>query len=83
MSIQLDIPESIASSLRLPPQEANLRLLTELAVALYSQEILSFGKASELAGCSRFAFAELVAMRSLPRHYGEDELAQDLAYAGG
>ncbi|MGA2716396.1 MAG: UPF0175 family protein [Bryobacteraceae bacterium] len=35
----------------------------ELAIALYAQGILSFGKASELAGVSRFAFAELIGQR--------------------
>jgi len=59
------------------------RLRTELAVALYAQEILSFGKASELAGLSRFLFADLVTKRDIPRHYTEEELLQDLDYARG
>jgi predicted HTH domain antitoxin len=83
MTFHLDIPESIAASLRLPAPEVEPRLRTELAVALYGQGILPFGKASELAGTSRFAFAELITGRGLPRHYGEEELAQDLDYARG
>jgi predicted HTH domain antitoxin len=58
-------------------------LRTELAVALYAQGILPFGKASELAGMSRFAFAWLTEERHIPRHYTEDELAQDSGYADG
>ena len=53
----------------------------ELAVALYRHGILSFGKASELAGSSRFNFADVLASREIPRHYTGDELAQDLGYA--
>jgi predicted HTH domain antitoxin len=83
MTLHLDIPESITSSLRLPEPEMEPRLRAELAVALYAQSILAFGKASELAGISRFAFAELLAQREIPRHYSEHELAQDLEYAGG
>jgi predicted HTH domain antitoxin len=79
----LDIPESVARSLRLPEPEIEPRLRTELAVALYSQEILPFGKASELAGLSRFAFAEFVGQRNIPRHYTEDDLTEDLGYARG
>jgi len=75
MSITLHIPDSIARSLRLPEGEAEQRLRCELALAVYAQGILSFGKASELAGLSRFQFAELVAERDIPRHYGEEELA--------
>ena len=81
MTYHLDIPESIANSLRLPASEIQQRLRTELAVALYAQGILSFGKASELAELSRFAFAELTEERNIPRHYTEDELTQDIGYA--
>jgi predicted HTH domain antitoxin len=83
MTLHLDIPESVASSLRLPQPEIEPRLRAELAIALYVQSILSFGKASELAGISRYAFSELIAARQIPRHYTEDELTQDLEYAGG
>jgi predicted HTH domain antitoxin len=83
VTIRLDIPDSIAASLRLPAPEVLPRLRTELAVALYAQEILSFGKASELAGLSRFLFADLVTKRDIPRHYTEEELLQDLDYARG
>jgi predicted HTH domain antitoxin len=83
MIVHLEIPESIAKSLRLPSTEVEPRLRTELAVALYGQGILSFGKASELADLSRFRFAELVTRREIPRHYTDDELAQDLGYARG
>jgi predicted HTH domain antitoxin len=81
MTYHLDIPESIANSLRLPASEVESRLRIELAVALYAQGILSFGKASELAEMSRFAFAALTEERNIPRHYTDDELAQDSDYA--
>jgi predicted HTH domain antitoxin len=83
MTVHFDIPESITSSLRLPEPEMEPRLRAELAVALYAQGILPFGKAFELAGISRHGFADLLAQREIPRHYTEVELAQDLEYAGG
>lgn len=83
MIFHLDIPESIAHSIRLPEQEIEPRLRTELAVALYAQGILSFGKAAELTGLSRYAFADLIGERNIPRHYGKDDLAHDLDYARG
>jgi hypothetical protein len=80
MTFHLDIPESVAQSLRLPAPEVVPRLRTELAVALYARGILSFGKASEFAEVSRFAFADLIAQHDIPRHYTEGELTQDLDY---
>jgi predicted HTH domain antitoxin len=83
MNITLHIPDSIARSLRIPEAEAEGRVRQELAAALYASGLLSFGKASELAGISRFAFSEVLAQRNIPRHYGQQELNEDSAYAGG
>jgi len=83
MTYRLDIPESIARSLRLPEPEVESRLRSELALSLYGQAILPFGKAAELAGVSRYAFADLVTTRKIPRHYSQDDLTQDLDYARG
>ena len=83
MTLHLEIPDSVASSLKLPPPELEPRLRRELAVALYSQCILSFGKATELAGLSRYSFGDLVTSRGIPRHYGDEDLKLDLDYARG
>ena len=81
MSLRLDIPDSVVQGLRLPEEEIPGRLRTELAIALYAQGVLSLGKAAELAEMSRLLFGELVGQRGVPRHYGEGDLAEDLAYA--
>jgi predicted HTH domain antitoxin len=83
VTFHLDIPDSVASSLRLPIGEIEPRLRSELAVALYGQGILPFGKACELAGVSRYILADLIANRDIPRHYTEDDLTLDLVYARG
>ncbi len=83
MNITVQIPESIARSLRVPEAEAEQRVREELAAALYARGLLSFGKASELARVSRFAFSDVVTERGIPRHYGQQELNEDAAYAGG
>ena len=73
MAIQLQIPDAVVTVIRLPEKR--------LAVALYADNALSMGKAAELARCSRMAFSEILGRRDVPRHYGEDELMQDLKYA--
>jgi len=81
MSLTLSISDSVVEGLRLPEGEIPQRLRTELAIALYAQGALSLGKAAELAEISRFSFGELVGQRGIARHYGEEDLEQDLAYA--
>ena len=81
MSIQLQIPDSVAQALRLPPVEQQQQLMIELAVAVYARGILSFGKARELCGLSKYEFALLLGKRGVPRHYAADDLRDDLTYA--
>jgi predicted HTH domain antitoxin len=81
MSITLDIPNNIHEALHVTPAEAEARLKLELAVALYAQNVLGLGKAAELAGMSRLDFNDVLAERSIPMHYGQKELDEDLAYA--
>ena len=83
MNITLHIPDSIARSLRIPEAEAEERVREELASALYASALLSFGKASELAGVSRFVFSGVLAQRHIPRHYGQEDMSEDSSYAGG
>jgi predicted HTH domain antitoxin len=48
----LEIPSDLAESIRLPVEERVIRLRRELALRLYEKDLLSFGKARELAGMS-------------------------------
>jgi predicted HTH domain antitoxin len=79
--VQLSIPESIIQSIRLPENRIEAELLKELAIALYSQELLSFGKACELSNLDYRQFSQLLGDRNILRHYSKTELAEDLDYA--
>ncbi|NET00219.1 MAG: UPF0175 family protein [Sphaerospermopsis sp. SIO1G2] len=81
--MKLSIPDSVITAIRLPEQRIEQELLIELAVSLYSQQILSFGKARELAGMGKYEFGKLLGERKINRHYGLEELEDDLIYAGG
>lgn len=82
-AIDLHIPEDVIRSLRLPTGEVEDELRRDLAVVLYARGALSVGKAAEFAGLTRREFDELLGRRRVPRQYGEDALAEDLAYAEG
>ncbi|GAB4158353.1 MAG: hypothetical protein Fur0046_38020 [Cyanobacteria bacterium J069] len=65
MSVALTIPDSVLKSMRLPEQHVEQALLKELAIALYAQEMLSFGKAAELAGIEGSEFSQVVGERGV------------------
>ena len=56
MTLHLEIPEGVTQAIRLPEERMKPVLLAELALALYSQGFLSFGKARELAAMSKYEF---------------------------
>lgn len=81
MTIHLEIPDRVAEAMRLPGGELQQRLLIELAVSLYAQGILSFGKARQLCWMSKFEFGLLLGKRGVPRHYSQEDLRDGLTYA--
>lgn len=83
MDTKLLIPDSVIQAIRLPEERIQTELLKELAVSLYEQKFLSFGKARELARMHKYDFGKLLGERKIDRHYDEEELEDDLLYAGG
>ena len=81
MSVKLQIPDSVTQAIRLPEDRIVQELLQELAIALYTQGILSFGKARELVRMEKYEFGQLLGKRGIVRHYGREELADDFTYA--
>ena len=77
----LEIPEAVLAALRLPPGEIEQELRQELALALYQRQVLSLGKARELAQVTRWEFEELLGRRQVPRHNTAEDLQEDLRYA--
>lgn len=81
MTIMLEIPDSIVRAMRLPRKEQTHQLKIELALSLYAQGILSFGKACELAETTKLEFSLALGKRNIPRQYDEQDLQDDIAYA--
>lgn len=79
----IQIPDDIFEALKIPEKEREDELRTELAVSLYARGALSFGKARELAGLSKYDFQRELGKREIERHYTETELEEDRRYASG
>jgi predicted HTH domain antitoxin len=74
----LAIPNDLMEAIQLPPKEKLLRLRQELAIRLYQTELLTFGKARELAQMSKWEFHELLGKENITRHYDITDLETDL-----
>jgi predicted HTH domain antitoxin len=77
-SITIEIPENITRSAKIPAKEMNIRFKKELAIRLYEQGILNFGKARALAGLTKWQFHRLLGKENILRNYDIEDLHTDL-----
>jgi predicted HTH domain antitoxin len=73
-TVFIEIPSEVIHAARMTPEE----LRRELAIHLFREEKLSFGKARELAGMNVWDFQNLLGSRNIPVHYGMEEYEEDL-----
>lgn len=73
-TIFLEIPREVPHITRMSSEE----LRTELALHLFEQGKLSFGKAREMAGLDVWDFQNLLGIRGIPAHYDIAEYEEDL-----
>ena len=81
MQLTLRIPKEVDRALKIPGKQKEYFLLKELAISLYQQDILSFGKARQLANMSKWEFHNELGKRKIPRHYTMEDFEEDLRYA--
>jgi predicted HTH domain antitoxin len=74
-TVCLEIPRAVLHSARMTEDD----LRRELALRLYEQGKLSFGKARELTGLSVWAFQQLLGSQDIPVHYDVADYEEDLA----
>ena len=74
-TIKIEIPREVFHATRMTPQA----LKRELALYLFEQGKLSFGKARELAEMPVWEFQQLLGSRVIPIHYDVEDYEQDLA----
>lgn len=78
VKIEMEIPRDVLFAARINEEEASLELKKELALYLFEKGVLSFGKASELAGMSQWDFMDLSGSKGIPLHYGTKEFEEDM-----
>jgi len=73
-TVAIEIPRELVHATRMSTEE----LKQELAIHLFQQGKLSFGKAKEMAGMTFWTFQQLLGARGIPVHYGVEDYEEDL-----
>ncbi len=74
-TIAIEIPREILRVTRMTPQA----LKRELALSLFEQGKLSFGKACELAEMTVWEFQQVLGSKGIAVHYDLEDYQEDLA----
>jgi len=74
-TIAIEIPREIVHVTRMTPQA----LKQQLALSLFEQGKLSFGKARELADMTVWEFQQLLGSKGIAVHYDLEDYEEDLA----
>jgi len=74
-TVSIEIPRDVLHASRMTSDE----LKRELALSLFQQGRLSFGKAREMAGTTVATFQQLLGSRGICVHYDVDDYQEDLA----
>ncbi|MBE0411515.1 MAG: UPF0175 family protein [Anaerolineales bacterium] len=69
----IEIPPEVIHSTRMSPQDMKL----ELALTLFQQGKISFGKAREMASMTVWAFQQLLGSRGILVHYDLQDYFED------
>lgn len=73
-TISIEIPREVIHATGMTPQE----LRRELAIYLFQEGKLSFGKAREMADMTVWAFQQLLGSRGISTHYNIEDYQEDL-----
>ncbi len=74
-AVLIGIPRDVMHTARMSADDVK----RELALALFQQGKVSFGKARELAGMTVWAFQQLLGSREIPVHYDVADYLEDRA----
>ena len=78
VDIKLQLPKEIVKAVEAPDNQLETALWQKIVLELYREERVSFGKACELLGMTKWDFTDLLREKDVPLPYDEDDLEDDL-----
>jgi len=78
VKVEMDFPKDVLVAANIPEKTAAQEIKKVLALYLFKENGLSFGKACELSGLSHREFIELLGKQGIPLHYDINDYEEDL-----
>ena len=74
----MDFPRDVLLAADISEVNAPADIKRHLALYMFKERMLSFGKASELSGLDKLGFMELAGSKCVSLNYDEDDYQEDL-----
>ena len=74
----MDFPKDVLLAANISEANAPSDIKKHLALYMFKERIISFGKASELSGLNKLEFMELASSKGIPLNYDANDYREDL-----
>ena len=78
VTVHMELPRDVLLAADISTVSASLEITRFLAIHMFKERLISFGKATELAGMDKLAFMELLGSKGIPLNYDVDDYEEDL-----
>jgi predicted HTH domain antitoxin len=80
--VKMEFPKDILLAADISETNAASDIKKYLALYMFKERLLSFGKATELSGMDKLGFLELAGSKGIPLNYDIDDYHEDLITIG-
>jgi len=78
ITVTMDFPKDVLLAANIPTNNARVGIMQHLALYMFKERILSFGKASELSGMDKVDFLSFAGRKGVSLNYDADDFQEDL-----
>ncbi|MDR2166743.1 MAG: UPF0175 family protein [Clostridiales bacterium] len=83
VTVTMDLPRDILFAANISEANMQADIRKYLALYMFKERILSFGKSAELSGMNKLEFIELAGSKGVPLNYDADDFWDDLKIIEG
>ena len=78
VDVKLQLPKKLLRAVEVQEGDLQRAVWEKIVLELYREEAISFGKAAELLGISKWELTDLLRQKNVPLPYNEQDLEEDL-----
>ena len=78
VTVNMELPRDVLLAADISTVGASAEIMKFLAIQMFKERLISFGKATELTGMDKLTFMELLGRKGISLNYDVDDYEEDL-----